>query len=179
MEASTSIGITGVVGGRRQGSTGLDDILIARALHVAGVVLWIGGVGFVTTVLLPAIRRLERPEQRVSVFERIEGKFAWQARGTTVLVGASGFYITAAWDLWDRFQSLSYWWMHAMVLVWLLFTVMLFIAEPLFLHRWFVRTAQERPERLFHLIERFHRLLLAVSVLTILGAVAGSHGMAF
>ena len=35
-----------------------DDVTIARALHAFGVVLWIGGVGFVTTVLLPSVRRM-------------------------------------------------------------------------------------------------------------------------
>ena len=155
----------------------MDDVVVARALHVVGVVLWIGGVGFVTTVLLPAIRRAKSRQERVSFFERIEGRFAWQARATTLLVGASGFYIIIAWDLWSRFQSIAYWWMHAMVLVWIVFTVMLFIAEPLFLHRWFLRSAKEKPESVFRLIERLHWVLLAISLMTVLGAVAGSHGM--
>jgi uncharacterized membrane protein len=30
-----------------------DLFVLARALHVLGVALWIGGVAFVTTVLLP------------------------------------------------------------------------------------------------------------------------------
>lgn len=157
----------------------MDDIAFVRALHVVGVVLWIGGVSFVTTVLLPAVRRTKDPQERVSLFERIEGKFAWQARATTVLVGASGFYITEVWNLWGRFYSASFWWMHAMVLVWALFTVMLFIAEPLFLHRWFLRNAKEEPESTFRLIEKLHRVLLVVSILTVFGAVAGSHGMSF
>ena len=57
----------------------MDDAALARAVHVAGVVLWIGGVGFVTTVLLPAVRRMKRPEERVAFFEAVERKFAWQA----------------------------------------------------------------------------------------------------
>jgi uncharacterized membrane protein len=155
----------------------VDEISIARAFHVVGVVLWIGGVGFVTTVLLPAIRGMKSPEERVSFFENIEGRFAWQARATTLLVGASGFYIIIVWDLWIRFQSIAYWWMHTMVLVWILFTVMLFIAEPLFLHRWFLRSAEAKPESTFRLIERLHWVLLTVSLLTVIGAAAGSHGL--
>ncbi len=157
----------------------MSEIAVARALHVIGVVLWIGGVGFVTTVLLPAVRRIKDPHERVSFFERIEGRFAWQARATTLLVGSSGFYITAVWDLWGRFQSATYWWMHAMLLVWIVFTVMLFVAEPLFLHRWFLARAQKKPEGTFRLIERLHWFLFAISILTIVGAVAGSHGMVF
>jgi len=69
--------------------------------------------------------------------------------------------------------------MHAMVIVWILFTVVLFVAEPLFLHRWFITKATQKPESTFRLVERLHRVLLTASVLTLLGAVAGSHGMAF
>ena len=157
----------------------MDDLILARALHIAGVVLWIGGVAFVTTVLLPGVRRVKNPQDRVSFFEQIERSFAWQARLTTLLVGVSGFYITAVLDLWGRFNSLGYWWMHAMVFVWFVFTVMLFVAEPLFLHRWFINKATEEPESTFLLIERLHRVLLSISILTVLGAVAGSHGMVF
>jgi len=157
----------------------MDPAIAARALHALGVVLWIGGVAFVTTVLLPSVRRLKTPDERVAFFEAIEGRFAWQARGTTLLVGTTGFYLAHAWNLWERFASAAYWWMHAMVAVWALFTVMLFIAEPLFLHRWVLEAATREPERTFRRIERLHRVLLTVSVVTVLGAVAGSHGWSF
>lgn len=153
-----------------------DDATVARALHVFGVVLWIGGVGFVTTVLLPSVRRMSKPEERVAFFEKIEGRFAWQARGTTLLVGATGFYMAYALDLWDRFTQPGYWWMHAMVLVWAVFTVMLFVAEPLFLHRWFLARARSKPAETFRLIQIMHWILLAISLVTVLGAVMGSHG---
>jgi len=151
-------------------------LAVARAIHVFGVVIWIGGVGFVTGVLLPALGALEDPVQRAELFERLEGRFSWIARGAVLLVGASGFYMLQAFDLWDRFTSASYWWMHAMVFVWLLFAVMLFVAEPLFLHRWFARRLRERPDA-FALIARAHWFLLTISLLTILGAVAGAHGL--
>jgi len=155
----------------------MDEVAISRALHVLAVVFWIGGVAFVTTVLLPAVRRLGAPEERLGLFEAIERRFAWQARITTVLAGLTGMDMLIRLDLWDRFLSASYWWMDAMVLVWLLFTLMLFVAEPLILHRWLVARAKAEPEATFRLVERLHRLLLTVSVVTVLGAVAGSHGL--
>ena len=157
----------------------MDPAVITRALHVLGVVLWIGGVAFVTTVLLPAVRRLKPPEERVEFFETLERRFAWQARGTTLLVGATGFHLVAAWDLWGRFASPAYWWMHAMVAVWAIFTVMLFVAEPLFLHRRLIERAKRDPEGTFRRIERMHWVLLAISLVTVLGAVAGAHGWVF
>lgn len=154
----------------------MNHAIAARALHVIGVVLWIGGVAFVTTVLLPAVRRMTTPAERAAFFESVERRFAWQARGTTLLVGATGFYLVHAWNLWDRFGSASYWWMHAMVAIWTLFTVMLFIAEPFFLHRRILERAEREPDATFRRIERLHRVLLLLSLLTVFGAVAGSHG---
>jgi uncharacterized membrane protein len=152
------------------------ELIVARILHVIGVVLWIGGVAMVTTVLLPATRRLKVPEERVQFFERVEAGFARQARWTVLITGLSGFYLAYLLDAWDRFRQIGYWWMHAMVLIWAIFTLMLFVLEPLWLHRWFERSARRDPERTFNLIERLHWLLLIISLLTVAGAVAGSHG---
>ena len=154
----------------------MDEGALARALHVVGVVLWIGGVGFVTTVLLPAVRRLKSPAERVAFFEAAEQRFAWQARATTLLVGITGFWMVELYGLWSRFASAGFWWMHAMVFVWLLFTIMLFVAEPLFLHQWLLTRAKADPEATFRLVERLHRVLLALSLITVLGAVIGAHG---
>ena len=157
----------------------MDEIAIARTLHVLAVVLWIGGVAFVTTVLLPAVRRFKSPQERLAFFDAIERRFAWQARGTTQLAGLTGLYMLSRLDLWGRFQIASYWWMHAMVIVWLIFTMMLFVLEPLILHHWLRERASAAPEATFKLVERLHLFLLALSLITLLGAVAGSHGLLF
>lgn len=150
---------------------------IARALHVAAVVLWIGGVGLVTTVLLPALRRLPDPAQRLAVFEAVERRFGRQARVSVVVVGLTGIYMLARLDLWYRFAAPPYWWMHAMVLLWAVFALMLFVLEPHVLHGRFARRAARDSDGAFRTLHRFHLLLLALSVLTILGAVAGSAGL--
>ena len=94
-----------------------------------------------------------------------------------MLTGVSGFYMVVRLGLWDRFLSAEYWWMQAMVAVWLLFTLMLLVAEPLFLDRWLLARAKARPEATFGLIERLHWILLVLSLITLIGAVLGSHGM--
>ena len=55
----------------------MDDLVLARAIHVIAVLFWIGGVGFVTWVVMPALRASERPVERLARFHRIEGRFAW------------------------------------------------------------------------------------------------------
>jgi uncharacterized membrane protein len=157
----------------------MDDVTIARAIHVLAIVFWIGGVAMVTTVLLPAVRRFKSAEERVAFFETVERRFAWQARATTLIAGASGFYMVDRLGLWTSFFSIEYWWLVAMVLIWFLFTAMLFAAEPLFLDRWFEKHAKLAPERTFTLIQQLHWMLLVLSLITIFGAVAGSHGLSF
>jgi hypothetical protein len=63
-----------------------------------------------------------------------------------------------------------------MLAVWVIFTVVLFIAEPLFLHRWFHERAVRDPEGTFLLVWRMHTVLLSVSLLAVGGAVLGAHG---
>jgi hypothetical protein len=80
-------------------------------------------------------------------------------------------------DAWDRFQSASFWWMHAMVLTWFVFTAMLFVIEPLFLERYLQRQAAIAPKATYLRVEWLHRVLLVLSLLTVAGAVAGSIGV--
>jgi uncharacterized membrane protein len=154
----------------------MDDVAIARALHVLAVVIWIGGVAMVTMVVLPAVRDGDVGPNRVQVFEAIERRFTWPARIATVVVALTGFYMTQRLELWERFRSSEFWWMHAMVCLWLLFTAVLFVAEPLILHRWFHARASATPDTAFAFLHRAHWLLLVLSLITILGAVAGSQG---
>jgi len=157
----------------------LDSFMIARALHVLGVVMWIGGVSLVTTVLLPAVNEFSRIEDKVAFFEKVERRFAWQARITTLLTGLTGFYMLYFIEGWHLYTRITYWWIHAMTLIWVLFTLMLFVLEPLFLHRWFLQKAQQEPEKTFALIQRMHWILLSISLITVMGAVTGSHGGLF
>lgn len=154
----------------------MKALLLARALHVLAVVIWIGGVTMATTVALPAIRRGDLGPNRLQAFQAIEHRFAWQARTAVVVVGLTGLYMIWQLDLWGRFRSASFWWMHAMVCLWLLFAFVLFIAEPLILRRRFSRWAEAHPDGAFAWLHRGHWVLLLLSYATILGAVAGSHG---
>jgi hypothetical protein len=62
-----------------------------------------------------------------------------------------------------------------MALVWLAFTLMLFVVEPLGLdQRLLLRVSADRR---LAVVERFHWVLLIASLITVLGAVAGSHGL--
>lgn len=156
-----------------------ESLVAARVLHVLGVVLWIGGVAMVTLVLLPALRQSGEGAEQLALFERLEHRFARQARFYTLLTGLSGFAMLQLLDAWGRYADTAFWWVHAMTLTWVVFSVMLFVLEPFVLPRLFAHFAQRNPARAFRLIIRMHWALLALSLITVAGAVAGSHGWRF
>ncbi|MCP4484539.1 MAG: hypothetical protein GY823_08275 [Flavobacteriaceae bacterium] len=154
----------------------MEDYVFARVLHVIAVVLWIGGVAMVTTVIIPAVKKMSSKEDQIKTFEQIEGRFALQAKVTTLITGLTGFYMISVLDAWDRYFELKYWWIHAMTLVWILFTLVLYILEPLLLHKLFKKYVKENPARTFSIMHRVHWILLMLSLITTAGAVAGCHG---
>jgi len=151
--------------------------VFARAFHVMGVVLWIGGVAFVTMVLIPSLKNINDSSNKLELFEKLEGKFSFQAKLATLITGISGFYMVEVMNAWDRYQHLQFWWMHLMTLIWLIFTLVLFVLEPLFLHRWFHEQAVKDNVKTFSLIHLIHKILLSLSLLAVFGAVAGAHGL--
>lgn len=153
----------------------MDDAIAARVIHVIAVLLWIGGVAFVTLALMPVIRADQPPSQRLRAFHAIERRFSAQAKFWVLIAGGSGFWMVWRFDMWSRFADLQFWWMHAMVGLWLVFMVMLFVLEPLVLHR--AMAAPDPSAHNFARMERIHRLLLLLALVTVFGAVAGSHGM--
>jgi len=154
----------------------MDGLTLARALHVLAIVHWIGGVSMVTLVILPGLASSVPAAERLRLFEGIEGRFGQQARISTFVAGATGVYMVDRFGMWSRFSDASYWWMHAMVAIWAIFTLVLFVAEPLFLHRWFHQRAEADPESSFRLLAQLHLILLTLSLVTVAAAVLGSHG---
>ena len=63
-----------------------------------------------------------------------------------------------------------------MVLLYLVFTAMLFVLEPFVLHRHLEGRAARDPVGTQRTVLRMHRVLLAASLIAIAGAVAGRHG---
>jgi uncharacterized membrane protein len=156
----------------------VDDIELARALHVLFVVHWIGGVGFVTLVALPLARASSDARQGWAVFEAIENRFAAQVRWSIPLAGVTGLWMVWRMELWPRFADASFWWMDAMVLVWAFFMAAVFVIEPL-AHPRIAADASRDPAGLLRRLQRAHLALLAAAAVTIVGAVAGARGGLF
>ncbi len=149
-------------------------ISLAIVVHVLSVVWWIGGLAFVTAVILPALRAGRITDPRAA-FEGIESRFAPQARVAVILVGLSGLYLLIRLDLWTAFFESGFWWLDAMVLFWVLFFLLLFVLEPTGFLKRVMRGSPDRAVSWIRM-ERLHRVLLALALAIIAGAVSGSHG---
>jgi len=155
----------------------MDDVVLARALHVLSVVHWIGGVAFVTLVALP-LAKARGGAEGLDLFGAIERRFAAQVRLSIPIAGAFGLWIAYRMDLWYRFGDLHFWWMSAMAGLWLVFALMVFVLEPL-LHPRFEAEGRRDPVAMLRRMSRVHAVLLTIAALTVLGAVVGAQGAVF
>ena len=154
----------------------IDDLGLARAIHILALVHWIGGVTVVTTIVLPRARGLPNARDAVAAFEAFEQRFASQVRISILLVGLSGAYMLTRLDAWNRFQYGSFWWLDLMVAVWILFALMVYVLEPLVIHRLFHEFALRDKDHTFAVAMRLHALALIISAFAIGAGVLGAHG---
>lgn len=142
---------------------------VLLALHVLAVVWWIGGVTMVTFVLLPIYNRLPEME-RVERIRQLQHRFVNQARLAMLVVGGAGFWMLSLNGGAARLDPTHGWWLDLMILVWGLFFVLLFVAEPLRL-----------PDRVGLIHKRFtflmvHAVLLVLALAAVFCGVIGARG---
>jgi uncharacterized membrane protein len=154
----------------------IDDLALARAIHVLALVHWIGGLAVVTTIVLPHARGLSDAKDAVAAFEGFEHRFAFQARISILLAGLSGAFMLTKLDAWDRFQYVSFWWLDLMVAVWMLFALMVYVLEPLVIHRLFHEFALRNKDRAFAMAIGLHAVALIISAFAVGAGVLGAHG---
>jgi uncharacterized membrane protein len=154
----------------------MNDLTLARAIHILSIVIWMGGVTFVTLVLIPTLRRSSFQIDQLSIFNTIENRFASIARVMVLLAGISGFYMVHKLDAWNRFSQIEYFWMHAMVFTWFLFFLALFIIEPFILknHGRMVKDGHNITN--LRKTQIVHSIILVLSLMTVFVSVLGAHG---
>jgi uncharacterized membrane protein len=154
----------------------IDELAVARAIHVLALVHWIGGLAVVTTIVLPVARGLPDANEAIAAFEAFERRFASQVRISILLAGLSGAFMLAKLDAWDRFQYVSFWWLDLMVAVWVLFALMVYVLEPLVIHRLFHEFALRNKDRAFAVAIGLHAVALIISAFAVGAGVLGAHG---
>ena len=153
--------------------------LIMHIIHLLAVIIWIGGLAFVTIIIFPVIFKTPDPLQKVLTFQRIEHRFAKIARFFVVLVGLSGFgmlFITGWYLALFTIPGLP---LTFMTLVWVFWMIMLFGVEPLIIKKMLERMAKEGNEMtidsVFKRVNRMHWILLFVSLLASTAGAVTAH----
>jgi uncharacterized membrane protein len=151
----------------------LVSILIA--VHVLGVVVWIGGVAFVTMIVFPMITKMEDSFEKVLFFQGIEHRFAGIAKSAVVVVGLTGgwlLYITGEWRILFSVAGIG---PTLMLIVWMFYLFVLLFEGRIF-KMIFKGSAQQDSIKIFSLLSRFHWVVLGLSLLTIGVGVWAGHG---
>ena len=150
-------------------------VSLLTAVHVIGVVVWIGGVAFVTMIVFPMIRRMEDSFEKVLFFQGMEHRFARIAKSSVAVVGLTGgwlLYITGEWRTLLSMVGIG---PTLMILVWSLYLFVLLFEGRIF-KMIFGDRSQQDTGKIFSLLSRFHWVVLGLSLLTVGVGVWAGHG---
>ncbi len=143
--------------------------IAALAIHVLSIVIWIGGVAFVTLVTFPMILRVEKSLDQVLMFQGVEHRFAKIAKAMVILAGLSGFYL-----IYEKGLSFGVW---VMIFVWTFYASLLFGLEKLIFKRLFSAPSGKQldTKKVFNILQGFHWFVLALSFMAIAAGIYEGH----
>ena len=149
-------------------------------IHLLTVIIWIGGLGFITIIVLPMLIKWDDPLQKALTFQSIEHRFAPIARVYNVITGVTGFvmvYLTGWHKLYLTTKGIP---LLIMTLIWFLWFVMLFGLEPLVVKKMLDRMANSgvkmEIETIFARMNRMHWVLMMLSLAASIAGIIFAHG---
>ncbi len=149
-------------------------------VHVLTVIVWIGGLVFVTGIVLPMAIKTPDPLQKVLTFQRIEHRFAPLAKVYNVIVGISGFVMVWQTGWYELYFRSGGWALTFMTAVWVFWFVMLFGLEPIVIKKMLDRMAREGAnmdiDGIFRRVNRLHWAMVAISLAASAAGVVVAHG---
>jgi len=151
----------------------LDSVL--TAVHVLGVVVWIGGVAFVTMIVFPMITRMEASFEKVLFFQGLEHRFARIAKVSVAVVGFTGGWLLYSTGEWRILLSMAGIGPTLMLLVWTFYLFVLLFEGKIF-KMIFGGGSQQDTDKVFSLLSRFHWVVLGLSLLAAGVGVWAGHG---
>ncbi len=150
-------------------------IPVLTSLHVLSIVLWIGGVAFVTIIVFPMIMRMENSLEKVLFFQGVEHRFAKIAKASVTVAGITGIWLLYLTGEWRILFTLSGIGPTLMLVVWTLYVLILLFEGRLF-KTIFSGKAQHDTSRIFFRLTVFHWVILGMSLLAVAVGVWAAHG---
>jgi uncharacterized membrane protein len=164
---------------------------IMHIIHLLAVVLWIGGLAFVTAIILPMILRNPDALGKVLLFRGVERRFAKWAKALNLVTGMSGFMMifimvgnnVAGGRAMLTRPGLP---LSIMALIWLFWFVMLFGLEPIIIKKMLDKMARDAEggggleiDAVFRRMRGMHWVLLLLSLVAIASGAIFAHGPIF
>lgn len=144
-------------------------------IHVIGVIIWIGGVSFVTTVIFPMMYRTEGSLEKALLFQRVEHRFAGIVRWLIGIVGVTGFWILSVrFGFAVLFQRRGFG-ILIMLIAWAFYTGVLLSERKIF-GKIFADPERIDMDRALKIINAMHWFLLTISFTAVATGVWFGHG---
>ena len=142
--------------------------IISLIIHVLAVVIWIGGVAFVTIITFPMIQRSTSSFEQVMIFQGTEHRFGKIAKIMVILAGISGFYLLSI-----KGFSIG---AGIMIFVLTLYASLLFFLEKLLFKRLFETPGKQLDtKQIFLRLQVFHWIILVLSFSAIAAGIWVGH----
>jgi len=144
------------------------EYIIALTIHILSIVIWIGGVAFVTLVTFPMILRMDKSLEMVMMFQGTEHRFGKIAKVMVILAGLSGLYL-----IYEKGTSFGVW---LMIVIWSFYAALLFGLEKMIFKKLFGQPSNDMDtKKVFNILQTFHWVVLGLSILAIIAGVYAGH----
>jgi len=143
--------------------------ITALTAHVLSIVIWIGGVAFVTMIIFPMIQRTENSLEQVMMFQGVEHRFGKIAKAMVIIAGLSGSYLVHKNGL-----SVGVW---IMIIVWAVYASLLFFLEKPLFKKLFSKPSGEEldTKQVFFRLQVFHWIVLVLSFFAVAAGIWTGH----
>ncbi len=151
-------------------------LTILLIIHVICVIVWIGGVTFVTTVIFPMMYRTEGSLEKALLFQGVEHRFAAIVKWLIAITGATGLWILYGKYGFGILAQPRGAGIVIMLFAWAFYTTILLSERKIFA-RIFSDPEKIDMNRALKLINVMHWFLLVISYAAVAGGVWFGHGM--
>ncbi|QWR78421.1 hypothetical protein [Candidatus Magnetomonas plexicatena] len=149
---------------------------LLTSVHVVSVLIWIGGVVFVTTIVFPIIVRMDDSMEKVMLFQGVEHRFAKIAKVCVLIAGFTGGLIVYLKDILHTLFHKDGLYLTMMLFLWVVFLTVLTFEKKLF-NIIFKGQAQHDTKKIFIRLTMFHWIVMTVSLIVVfIGVYQGHEG---
>ena len=148
------------------------------AVHVVTILLWIGGVAFVTIIIFPLIQRMGSSFDAVMLFQGVEHRFARHARMYVAVAGITGFLLLFLMGLQRLLFTKEGIGITLMLIAWAFYLLVLLFEKRIF-SKVFGKPEKFETKQVFRALGAFHWFVLGLSLLAVFAGVWQGHGGGF